>query len=168
MPSTGTRATGRSVFHSAARARAGTRAGGAARIRRACRGEFAALPRDSEWLFCLSILAEVAAYLRDQDRAAVLYRLLAPYARVHAMAAGEAPLGPVARYLGILATTTSRWADAARHFEDAIAINARVGARPWLAHTQDDYAHMLLERDQPGDSERARELLAEAVSTYHS
>ena len=130
--------------------------------------EFAALPRDSEWLFCLSILAEVAAYLRDQDRAAVLYRLLAPYARVHAMAAGEAPIGPVARYLGILATTTSRWADAACQFEDAIVVNARVGARPWLAHTQDDYAHMLLERDQPGDSERARELLAEAVQTYQS
>ena len=45
-------------------------------------------------------------------------------------------------------------------------INARVGARPWLAHTQYDYARMLLERDQPGDRERARELLAEAVSTY--
>ena len=47
-------------------------------------------------------------------------------------------------------------------------MNASVGARPWLAHTQDDYARMLLERDQPGDSERARELLAEAISTYHS
>jgi DNA-binding SARP family transcriptional activator/tetratricopeptide (TPR) repeat protein len=128
--------------------------------------DFAALPRDSEWLFCLSILAEVAVYLHDRDRAAVLHRLLAPYARVHAMAAGEAPLGPVARYLGILATTTSRWDEAARHFEDAIVINARIGARPWLAHTQHDYARMLLERDQPGDHERARELLAEAVSTY--
>jgi DNA-binding SARP family transcriptional activator len=128
--------------------------------------DFAALPRDSEWLFCLSLLAEVAAHLRDRDRAAFLYRLLAPYARMHAMAAGEAPLGPVARYLGILATTTSRWDEAARHFEDAIAINARVGARPWLAHTQDDYARMLLKRSQDGDHERARELLAEAVSTY--
>ncbi|HET8821709.1 MAG TPA: BTAD domain-containing putative transcriptional regulator [Thermoleophilaceae bacterium] len=128
--------------------------------------DFAALPRDSEWLFCLSILAEVAAYLHDRDRAAVLHRLLAPYARVHAMAAGEAPLGPVARYLGILATTTGRWDEATRYFEDAIVINARVGARPWLAHTQHDYARMLLGRDQPGDHERARELLAAAVSIY--
>ena len=47
-------------------------------------------------------------------------------------------------------------------------MNARMGARPWLAHTQHDYARMLLARDQPGDAERALELLAEAVSTYHS
>jgi hypothetical protein len=70
-------------------------------------GEFAALPRDGEWLFCLALLAEVAAHLDDQARAALLYRLLGPYARVNAMAAGEVALGPVARYLGILAATTA-------------------------------------------------------------
>jgi tetratricopeptide (TPR) repeat protein len=127
---------------------------------------FAALPRDCEWLFCLSLLAEVAAHLHDEERAAVLHTLLRPYARVNAMAAGEVALGPVARYLGILATTTSRWEEAAEHFEDALAMNARMGARPWLAHSQDDYARMLLTRDQPGDKERALQLLAEAVTTY--
>jgi eukaryotic-like serine/threonine-protein kinase len=127
---------------------------------------FAALPRDSEWLFCLSLLAEVAARLHDHDRAAVLYRLLEPYARVNAMAAGEVALGPVARYLGILATTTSRWDEAARHLEDAITMNARMGARPWLAHSRADYARMLLARDQPGDVERALDLLADAVAAY--
>ena len=50
------------------------------------------------------------------------------------MASGEVALGPVARYLGILAATTSRWEDAARHFEDALALSARIGARPLLAH----------------------------------
>jgi hypothetical protein len=128
--------------------------------------DFAALPRDCEWLFCLSLLAEVADHLPDLDRAAVLYRLLEPYARVNAMAAGEAALGPVARYLGILAGTTSHWEEAAGHFEDAIAMNAGMGARPWLAHTQHDYARMLLARDRPGDGARARELLDRAVSTY--
>jgi DNA-binding SARP family transcriptional activator len=127
---------------------------------------FAALPRDCEWLFCLSLLAEVAAHLRDQDRAAALYGLLEPYARVNAMAAGEVAIGPVARYLGILATTTLRWETAAGHFEDALEMNARMGARPWHAHSQDDYARMLLARDQPGDKERALQLLAEAVITY--
>jgi hypothetical protein len=128
--------------------------------------EFAALPRDCEWLFCLSLLAEVAARLDDRERAAVLYRLLEPYARVNAMAAGEAAIGPVARYLGILATTTARWPEAAAHFEDAIAINARLGARPWLAHTRHDYARMLLARDRPGDASRALELLDAAVASY--
>ena len=47
-------------------------------------------------------------------------------------------------------------------------MNARMGARPWLAHTQDDYARMLRARDEPRDRERARQLLAEAVSTYRA
>jgi DNA-binding SARP family transcriptional activator len=128
--------------------------------------EFSALPRDSEWLFCLALLAEVAAHLHDDDRAALLYRLLGPYARVNAMAAGEVALGPVARYLGILAATTSRWDEATGHFEDAIAMNAKMGARPALAHTQHDYARMLLARDQRGDREKALELLGGAVSIY--
>ena len=128
--------------------------------------EFAALPRDSEWLFCLALLAELAAHLHDHDRAAVLYRLLGPYARVNAMAAGEVALGPVARYLGILAATTSRWEEAAGHFEHAIAMNAKMGARPALAHTQHDYARMLLARDQRGDREKALELIRGAVSIY--
>lgn len=96
----------------------------------------------------------------------MLSRLLRPYARVNAMAAGEVALGPVARYLGILATTSSRWEEAAGHFDDGIVMNARMGARPWLAHTQHDYARMLLRRDRPGDKERALELLAQAVTTY--
>lgn len=45
-------------------------------------------------------------------------------------------------------------------------MNTRMGARPWLAHTQDDYARMLLDRDRPGDRERAQELLNQALSTY--
>jgi DNA-binding SARP family transcriptional activator len=128
--------------------------------------DFAALPRDGEWLFCLSLLAEVATRLQDRDRAAVLYRLLRPYARVNAMAAGEVALGAVARYLGILAATTGAWDEAAGHFEDAIAMNARLGARPLLAHTEYDYARMLLARDQQGDRGRAQELLAAAVSSF--
>jgi uncharacterized protein HemY len=83
------------------------------------------------------------------------------------MASGEVAIGSVARYLGILATTTGRWDAAAEHFEDAITLNARMGARPWLAHAQDDYAHMLLQRPQPGDRQRALDLLAQAASSYY-
>jgi tetratricopeptide (TPR) repeat protein len=100
------------------------------------RAEFSALPRDSEWLFYLSILTDVAAHLHDRERAAVLYRLLRPYGRLNAMAPGEVAIGSVARYLGILATTTGRWDAAAEHFEEAITLNERMGARPWLAHAQ--------------------------------
>src|SRR5215510_4263913 len=65
----------------------------------------------------------------------------------------------------MLAATMERWQDAAQHFEDALAMNARMGARPWLAHTQYQYAVMLLARHQPGDRDKAMALLQEALTT---
>jgi hypothetical protein len=41
-----------------------------------------------------------------------------------------------------------------------------MGARPWLAHTQSDYARMLLARNHAGDRERALELIEDALATY--
>ena len=128
--------------------------------------DFAALPRDSEWLFCLSILAEVAVYLDDRSAASVLYRLLQPYAEVNVLAAGEVAVGPVERFLGMLATATGRTEQAAGHFENAIAITARMDARPWLAHAQYEYARMLLARGAPGDRESAHDLLRACASAF--
>jgi hypothetical protein len=58
------------------------------------------------------------------------------------------------------------WSDAARHFDDALATNERIGARPWLAHTQLDYAHMLVGRDAHDDRERVQGLLEKALAAY--
>ena len=44
-------------------------------------------------------------------------------------------------------------------------MNARMGARPWLAHTQHQCAVMLLARHQPGDRDKAMALLHEALTT---
>jgi DNA-binding CsgD family transcriptional regulator len=49
--------------------------------------------------------------------------------------------------------------------KDALALNARMGARPWLSHTQYDYATMLLARGQAGDREKAVALLDEAMAS---
>jgi len=43
-----------------------------------------------------------------------------------------------------------------------LAMNARMGAKPWLAHTQFQYARMLVARPVHGDAERARILLDHA------
>ena len=45
-------------------------------------------------------------------------------------------------------------------------MNTRMGARPWLAHRQREYALMLMERGGPGDRKNASDLLAEAIATY--
>jgi hypothetical protein len=61
---------------------------------------------------------------------------------------------------------TQSWEAAQRHFEDALAANASMGARPWLAHTENDYARMLHARVGRGDRERAQALLDAAQKTY--
>jgi class 3 adenylate cyclase/tetratricopeptide (TPR) repeat protein len=135
-------------------------------LRELAEDDFAIVPFDQEWLFCMSLLAETSALVGDGERASVLYGLLLPWAQLNVADMGEGIRGSVSRYLGLLAATMKRWEEAERHFEDAVAMNARMGARPWLAHAQSDYAQMLLGRDGPGDRERAQELLGAAIATY--
>jgi hypothetical protein len=64
-----------------------------------------------------------------------------------------------------LATTLARWDEAAQHFEDAVAMNTRMDARPWLARTQEQHATMLLARPHSGDCDHATALLDAALAT---
>ncbi|MBA3261285.1 MAG: tetratricopeptide repeat protein [Thermoleophilaceae bacterium] len=127
---------------------------------------FTHLPFDETWLASVGLLAETASALSDAERASVLYELLLPYSDRVAVSYAEISTGAVSRPLALLAATTERWDDAAHHFEDALEINERIGARPWLAQTQHDYAQMLLARDAPGDNKKAQLLLSEALATY--
>ena len=128
--------------------------------------DFADFPRDGLWSACMTYLAEICTYLGDATRAAMLYQLLLPYAGRAIVVGGQvACYGAACRYLGMLATTMAYWPEAEQHFEDALTMNANMGARPWLAHTQHDYATMLLARNQPGDSEQAAGLLQAALTT---
>jgi tetratricopeptide (TPR) repeat protein len=94
----------------------------------------------------------------------VLYELLAPYAD-HCVVIPTVCCGSAARPLGLLATACGRFDDAERHFDQALETNARIRSPLWVAHTQRDYAWMLVRRDGPGDHDRARVLLDEALST---
>jgi len=126
---------------------------------------FAVLPMTNEWLFSLGFLVDVAHRLDDGERASVLYELLHPHAKLNACTADYIATGSVSRPLGVAAAAASRWAEAERHFEDAIDVNLRMGARPWVAWTACHWAEMLLRRDGPGDGYRAAGLLAEAEAT---
>ena len=96
----------------------------------------------------------------------MLYELLSPYSERVGTGYPEINLGAVARYLGLLAAAESSWDDAERHFEQALEVNQRIGARPWLALTQEDHARLLRARGHPRDGEKATELFEAAVSTY--
>jgi tetratricopeptide (TPR) repeat protein len=122
----------------------------------------AALPFDQEWLFGMALLAETCVRLGDAEAAAVLHELLVPWNELNAVDPAEGFMGSVSRYLGQLAALMGRGGEAARHFDAAIAMNERMGARPWLAYTQQDYARLLA----GSDPERAAELLAQARTTY--
>ena len=127
--------------------------------------DFTDLPRDGLWVTCITYLAEVCVFLQDTARAATLYHLLRPYAERNVIVSGAvACYGAASRYLGMLATIMARWDEAEPHFQETLAMNARTGARPWLAHTQHDYAAMLLARGQPEDQTQATTLLEEALA----
>jgi tetratricopeptide (TPR) repeat protein len=121
---------------------------------------------DEEWFFSVCLLAETCAMLGDAEPAARLYELVLPYHSHNVVAVPEAALDLASRPLGILATLLGRFDDAARHFEAALRMDERMGARPWVAHTQEDHARMLLRRDAKGDRELAERLLSRAEATY--
>jgi DNA-binding SARP family transcriptional activator/tetratricopeptide (TPR) repeat protein len=128
--------------------------------------DFGRLSRDEDWLVNLSLLSEVCVYLDDRRRAHTMHALLTPFTHLNAVAAGEICLGSVARYAGRLATLLDLHEEAEAHFDTALEMNSRMGARPWLADTQADYAELLIRRAAPGDRERAQMLLNEAGRTF--
>lgn len=127
--------------------------------------DFAAFPRDSEWILGTSLAAEACWMLGDEAAAVVLYEQLIPFSGRHAIGLAEGSIGALDRYLGLLAQLLGRIDDAEHHLEDAIAMNQRMGAPPWVAHCQHDLAGLLLSRDGPGDRDRAVGLLNEALDT---
>ena len=125
---------------------------------------FAVIPVNNDLLLSLSHLAEVAWFLRDAGRGAVLHGLLLPY-RGLVVDTLETSTGAVDRYLGLTALTAGDLEPAERHLHDALHLSTRIGSQPWTARTQADLASLLLARDQPGDREQAVGLLQAALGT---
>lgn len=98
------------------------------------RGQFAALPKNLNWLSELSLLADTAVNLDDRERARRAHAALSPYANRWLIFAGEAaPGGPIAYWLCNLAATLrdydlgKRWL--ARTRELVALMNAPLFAR---------------------------------------
>ena len=124
------------------------------------------VPVDSMWTTSLAYLTEVCAYLDDATQADMLYAHLLPYdGRTVVVGAATACFGAVARYLGMLASTMGQHDVAERHFEDALALDAQLDARPWLANTQFQYALMLIRRGDSAETARINHLLSKSLST---
>jgi tetratricopeptide (TPR) repeat protein len=88
------------------------------------------------WLAAMADLAVVAAETGDAAAAVRLYEAMLPYRGRLVMLGGAAvAFGPVTHYLGLLAAATGQTAEAIRHLEDAIELEERTGALPYLAHS---------------------------------
>jgi tetratricopeptide (TPR) repeat protein len=118
---------------------------------------------DEEWLFAVNLLPDVCARLGDDERAAVLYELLAPHESLYAQAPVEGTFGAIARGLGVLAAQLERLDDAERHFRRAIEIERGMRAWPWLALARQDLGRLLRRR---GDESAARAELDAAIACY--
>jgi hypothetical protein len=156
------RQTARPVF-ACARALLLARLGRTAEAQRGLHDLVAALPFDQEWLYGMSLIAETAVLVGDLDAAADAYAALAPWHSLNAVDQAEGCRGSVARCLGLIAAALNRVPEASAHFEEALAMNERMGFRPWVARTQDDYARLLRSR---GDDAKAAVLEAAARATY--
>jgi tetratricopeptide (TPR) repeat protein len=127
--------------------------------------QFSGMPWDQSRLPSLAFLAETCAFLGDERRAGELYELLTPYAHYHVVGGGVISYGAATRYLGLLARTAGRYQRAKDHFEVALEANRRMGALPWIAHTQHEYAELLLDHGTREDRPVALGLLSQALDT---
>jgi tetratricopeptide (TPR) repeat protein len=130
--------------------------------------DFAAVEHNVSMLLYCAILAELSAELGEQSQAGELYKRLLPYQSYNIVLGPMVFAGPAARYLGILASMQGRFEDAELHFLEAAQLSTRTAARPWVAYTQINHSRMLLDRNGPGDSERAMGLIASALNTARS
>jgi hypothetical protein len=129
------------------------------------------LPREQLSASSLALPCLVAARLNHCEAARRLYPVWLPYReRVIATTIPNpiACYGSASLYLGLLATTTSSWAEACDHFEAAIDVHEKLGAGPLLAQTRYEYARMLLCRGLAADRTRTLELLEQASATASS
>ena len=93
----------------------------------------------------LTLLADTCTPLRDSERAGELYRILLPYEPLYEHSAHATTYGAVARHLGDMAAVMHHFDGAVRHFNAALAMGRRLGARAWEARdAQIDYVRMRL------------------------
>ncbi len=128
---------------------------------------FAGARRDSHWLLAACRAADCAAKIGHTEASAALRDQLLPYAGRQVVLGRVATIsiGSASRYVGLAEDALGRPDAAVEWLMAAVADNRRWRARPWVAHAEGDLARVLLDRDGPGDRERAADLADRALDT---
>jgi hypothetical protein len=125
---------------------------------------FTDLAHGAARLLALAASAWVTATLGERAWAQHLELLLRPNLGL-AVQVGWTWWGPVDRYVALLSGTLDRLDDADEQFAAAAELARRMGATPWLARTQIEWAELLERRNRVGDSDKAAVLRTEALAT---
>jgi DNA-binding CsgD family transcriptional regulator len=151
-------------------------------LARATFEEFRYMPGTVEvgprWAALLTQIGIVAAWLDDAETAERVYQELAGLAPGY-MGDGSGAVfcaGSLQRLIGDFALAAGRVDEAVRLYTDAIEMNARIGARPFLALSRLGLARALVARaltgggrtagSGPGELARARALVIEAAAEF--
>jgi DNA-binding NarL/FixJ family response regulator len=108
----------------------------------------------------------LADLLDDVEVSTALYDVLSPIGSYYSGdgSGGVFSHGAVARQLGDLARVAGRYDAAAEHYAVAIAMNQRIGARPFTALSRLGRARALLGAERPDDLAEAAELAGAAAA----
>jgi DNA-binding winged helix-turn-helix (wHTH) protein/tetratricopeptide (TPR) repeat protein len=129
---------------------------------------FASIAAEISYLGTLANLGIVAAVLRDHARAEQLYALLLPYASFNTPNTLLMYEGSVSRFLGHLAACLGRNDRVSEHFDEALEMNERMGARPLVVRTLFEHARWLKQQSSSSAQARGRELAAQAAKLADS
>jgi DNA-binding CsgD family transcriptional regulator len=137
---------------------------GAAILYERLRSALPTVPYDSRWIAIIAATGQLAVAFDDREVAARCYDLLQPYTTYYLYSASGA-YGAMDRILGELAVALDRLDDADRHLGDAVRMEARIGALPFLALAQLAHADLLHRRGGTGDLDKAARLVERAGHT---
>jgi class 3 adenylate cyclase len=119
-------------------------------------GGFGSIVKDMNFYAGAGELTVAVGLIGDARGAAEAYEVLRPYSgRTFTIARAAVCWGPADVFLGRLAATAGRFAEAETHFEAGLADCERIGARALAARARAWYAEMLRARAGRGDAERA-------------
>jgi DNA-binding CsgD family transcriptional regulator len=141
-------------------------------LARATFEEFRDLPGSVEvglrWAPLLTQIGIVAVALDDTATADRVYREMSGLEPGYSCDGSGAVFcaGSTQRTIGDLALATGRVDEAVGRYTDAVAMDARIGARPFLALSRLGLARALLAGDRPGRLPTARTLAADAAAEF--
>jgi len=112
----------------------------------------------------LSAAVEGLAVLGEREKAAKLYPLVLEAVDTGAVVSWYASL--LHAVAGMAAAAGEHWEKAEEHYQTALRQAHEIPVVIGQPEVRRWYARMLIDRDAPGDREKARELLTEAVAMY--